>query len=268
MNSILDRIQVNYPKLSNSEKRIADYVLNNYQTLVNIHIKELADNVGSSVATITRFCKKIDSQNFVEFKILLRDAVEKLTETNSFIDKVDQMYVSIIKSTNSLSDQSSYETACQWILKARSVHLYGVGSSGLTAQELKLRLTRMGIRVDTHTDSHLMIINSSILTDDDLVIAISNSGQTREVIDGVKLAKRKNAKVISITNFSETPLSNSSDLILFTSSLNSYEDKGLMNSQLSILYVLDIISSMLLTNQKAIEKRDKTLEALDEFNKI
>lgn len=268
MHSILDQIQLKYQTLSKTEKKIADYVIHHNKTLLNIHIQELADKINVSISTITRFCKKIGASSFVEFKILLRDAVKQTDETHDAIDAVDQIYHSVIKSTNSLTNIHDFETACNWIFEAKSIHIYGIGSSGLSAQELKLRLARMGLFVDTHTDSHAMIINASILTSQDVIIAISSSGQTKEIIDGIQIAKQQDAKIIAITNYSETSLAKNSDLILYTSSIQTYRDNGFMNSQLSILYSLDILSMMLLLNQDALNKSNKTLKAINEYKKI
>ncbi|WP_018924031.1 MurR/RpiR family transcriptional regulator [Salsuginibacillus kocurii] len=268
MGSIIEKIQLSYPAFSKMEKRIADYVIHNKETLLNIHIQELADNVGVSVATITRFCKKIECESFVEFKILLRDVVEKASETDDVADSIDSMYQSVIQASRSMINKQDLKTACEWIQEAGTIHIYGLSSSGLTARELKTRLLRMGYTVDAHTDSHTMLINASILKETDLVIAISNSGQTQEVIDAVQLAKRKNARVITFTNYKETKLSDSSDLLLFSSSLKVYEQKGLMNSQLSIVYLLDILSMMLLLDEDASNHHKQTLEALDEHKKI
>ncbi|MYL60327.1 MurR/RpiR family transcriptional regulator, partial [Virgibacillus halodenitrificans] len=98
MKSILDQIQLKYQTLSNTEKKIADYVMQNNTTLLNIHIKELAQQIDVSVATITRFCRKVGASGFVEFKILLRDAVEKRDEPHDAIETVDSIYQTIIKS--------------------------------------------------------------------------------------------------------------------------------------------------------------------------
>ncbi|SFA99972.1 transcriptional regulator, RpiR family [Lentibacillus halodurans] len=268
MYSILDQIQLKYQTLSKTERKVADYIVKHSKDLLNIHIQELADQIDVSVAAITRFCKKIGAASFVEFKILLRDAVEQNDETHDAINTVNQIYESVIKSTNSLTHIEQYETACYWILNANRVHIFGIGSSGLSAEELKSRLSRMGFPVDTHTDSHAMIIASSILSSEDIVIAISSSGQTKEIIDGIEMAKRKSASIISITSYSETPLAQNSDLMLYTSSIKPHQVKGFLNSQLSILYSVDVLSMLLLHNRNLKNKHAQTLRALNEYKKI
>lgn len=268
MRSILDQIQLKYQSFSKAEKKIADYIKNHKTTLLNIHIQHLAEEIDVSVATITRFCKKVGASGFVEFKILLRDAIEQTETNDETVFSVDSIYHTVIKATNSLINIKDYELACQWIREMEKIHIYGLGSSGLSGKELKIRLSRMGLIADIYTNSHDMIINSSTVGPNDLIIAISSSGQTEDIIDGVQLAKRKKAKVISITNYAETTLTKSSDLVLYTSSVSSFHDNGFINSQLSILYALDIISSLLLKDKDMFHHYQKTLNALNEYRKI
>ena len=83
----------------------------------------------------------------MEFKILLRAAVKQTDTTGHAIHHVSQMYKSIISSTNALTEMKAYQTACQWILGADKIYVYGLRSSGLSAEELKYRLSRMGLRI-------------------------------------------------------------------------------------------------------------------------
>lgn len=268
MHTILNEIQLKHQTLTETEKKIADFVIRHNEDLLNIHIKELASQIDVSVAAITRFCKKIGVASFVEFKILLRDAVKEKNDVDNAIHKVDQIYNSVIKSTNSLASMEDYQIACNWILEAKKIHVYGLGSSGLSAEEMKFRLSRMGLNIDTHLDSHSMIIASSILTKDDVVIAISSSGQTKEIVDAIELASRKGAQIISITDYSESELTKNSNLTLYTSSIKSYRVQGFLNSQLSILYTLDILSMLLSEHQTLMKVYHQTLQALDEYKKI
>ncbi|WP_158737935.1 MurR/RpiR family transcriptional regulator [Alteribacillus sp. YIM 98480] len=268
MGSIIGHIQVNYPKLSKMEKRIADYIMEHKEDLLNIHIGELAENIGVSEATITRFSRKVGCKNFVELKILLRDVVERHSETTGIIGSVDDIYDTVLQSTRQVLDEKALQIAVSWLEKANSIHIYGIESSGLSAEEMKKRMLRMGYKVDAHTDSHVMLINSSILGSEDVILAISNSGETREVIDACQLGKKQGAKVISITNHDQTPLSKTSDILLFTSNLKIHEAKGLINSQLSMIYVLDILSMMLVQNEQAAKHYKKTVNALNHYKKI
>lgn len=268
MYSVLNQIQLKYQSLSKLEKKVADYVIHHSNDLLNIHIKEMAAQIDVSVATITRFCHKIGAKSFVEFKILLRDAVRNEQVSDHALESVNQMYRAVVESTEALTDLTVYQRACQWIKAAKRVHIFGLGSSGLSAEELKLRISRMGLKVDTHLDSHSIIIGSSLVSAEDVVIAISSSGETKEVVDGVGLAKRNQAKIIAITNYTDTSLATNSDLLLYTYSMHPFRLRGLLNSQLSIHYVLDILTMLLIQEEDLLQSYRETLKALDEYKKI
>ncbi|WP_059104541.1 MurR/RpiR family transcriptional regulator [Shouchella shacheensis] len=268
MSSIVQQIQVKYHTLSATEKRIADYVTTHTQELANIHIRDLAQKSDASIATITRFCQKIGVQSFVEFKILLRDELTKNTEQDSLISEMEHIYKVIISGSRTLVSEEKVIEACQLIEAAARIEIYGIGSSGLSAQELKFRLMRMGMRVDCHVDSHTMLMNASLLGPDDVVIAISNSGHTQDIIDAAQLAKQNNAQLLLITNHEHTPLSDLADLLLLSYSPKPFYSKGFLNAQLSIFHMLDLLSMVLLKNNEREASRMKTLEALNQLKKI
>ncbi|WP_062320488.1 MurR/RpiR family transcriptional regulator [Halolactibacillus sp. JCM 19043] len=103
MTSVLNQIQLHYQSLSKLEKKVADYVLAHYPKIANMHIKDLAESAGVSVATITRFSHKVGAKNFVELKISLRDAIEEEVESDDAMALVNHMYQSVVESSESLS---------------------------------------------------------------------------------------------------------------------------------------------------------------------
>lgn len=154
------------------------------------------------------------------------------------------------------------------IKEARKIRLYGLGSSGLTATEFKYRLVRMGLNADAVVDPHMMLMSTVLLNEDDLVISISNSGMTEEVVRAVKEARKRNVRVVSITNHDHTPLTESSDVVLFTSSVRRMNRNRFINDQLSIHYVMDVISMLLLEDEKLHANREKTFDALADYHKM
>lgn len=208
MASIINHIQLAYHTLSTAEKQIADYVTSHKEELANIHIRDLAHKSNTSIATITRFCKKLGVKSFVDFKILLRDELIRSEASDHLIEEMAHMYKVIINGSNSLLSESQIIEACKLIEAAERIEIYGIGSSSLSGQELKFRLMRMGLRVDAHSDSHTMLMNASLLSSKDLVIAISNSGHTQDIIDAAALAKENKAKILLLTNHESTHLVN------------------------------------------------------------
>lgn len=265
---MLQQIQVNYHALSAAEKRIADYVMSAPKELANIHIKDLAAKCSVSVATITRFCRKVGAANFVEFKMSVRDSIRTEEEGGELIAEMESIYKAIIGGSRELINQDDIVQAATLLENANRIEIYGIGSSGLSGQEMKFRLMRMGMRVDCHIDSHTMVMNASLLTAADVVLAISNSGHTVDIQEAVALAKENGATVILLTNHEHTPLSEMADLLLLSFSPKPFYARGFLNAQLSIVHVLDLISLVLAQNEERAEARRKTLHALSQLKKI
>lgn len=260
--SIMDELQLQYRNLSQKEKEIADYIVQYKNTIHNINIRELAEHTHSSTSTITRFCRKINCESFVDFKIRLSREFEKPVDEDNCFSKVRNLYNDIVNSTADMIQQENIETVVNLIKKAKRVQVYGLGSSGLSALEFKYRLMRMNITIDAMTDSHMMIMSASLLQESDLVIGLSNSGRTEEVIQAMNVGKQKGATTVSITNYDHTPLTDISDISLFTPSMYRTGEQHFINSQLAIIYVLDVISMLLLADPKLQENRENTLHAL------
>ena len=260
--SIMDELQLQYRNLSLKEKEIADYITRFKNSIHNINIRELADQTNSSTSTITRFCRKINCESFVDFKIRLSREFEKPVDKNNCFSKVQNLYTEIVNSTADLIQQENIEKVVDLIKSANRVHVYGLGSSGLSALEFKYRLMRMNITIDAITDSHMMIMSAALLHESDLVIGLSNSGRTEEVIEAMAVGRRNGAKTVSITNYNHTPLTDISNISLFTPSMYRTGDQHFINSQLAIIYVLDVISMLLLDDRELQQNRESTLHAL------
>lgn len=262
--SILEDIQNRFPDFSEKEKQIATYLLQNSETIKNINISDLAKLTNSSPATITRFAKKMKSESFVDLKI-------RLSSTNSHeseqvgLEKADQIYdfyTKVIEKTRKITKKNEIEKVVRLIEQAERILILGVGSSGLTATELTQRLLRMGINVTVITDPHFMIISSSIATKKDLVIGISTSGDTIEVLNSMTLAKQSGAKIVSLTSFSNSKIAQISDISLVSYSSRFVDNKRFINSQFAMMYIVDIISTFLLEKEAYSYKMDRTIDVI------
>ncbi|MED1666754.1 MurR/RpiR family transcriptional regulator [Brevibacillus laterosporus] len=259
---VFERIQINYHLLSSKEKEIAEYIRKHKDIMLNINIKELAQKVETSTSTITRFCKKIGCNNFVEFKIMLSREVAPVEPSENTFAQVGNTYLQIIQSTIEMIDPAIIKRIVELIMNSRVIHIYGIGSSGLTSLEMKNRLVRFGLLVDAIIDPHMMLMDASLLTSNDLVICLSNTGLTREVIDAAREAKSHEATVISITNYNHTPLTDTSDIVLFTSNLRRSDELQFVQSQLAFYFIIDVISMLLAEDTHLLAKRQETLRVL------
>ena len=261
---ILCEIQKRYNEFSDKEKNIADYIMQNGNKIKNTSITDLAKDIGTSGATVTRFAKKIGCDSFVDMKIKLgSNKVESLVDDDdSLFSYVYQYYNQVIEKTKILIDKDSIYKVVNEIKKAKNIYIYGVGSSGLTAEEMMQRLLRMGFSVHSISDSHMMIINSSIVSENDLVIGISISGETEEIIHALKISKKNKAKIVSITSFEGSSISKCSDIKFVVYNPNFVDRSRFINSQFSAMYLLDLISMVLLKDSNLSNKMQITINAI------
>lgn len=176
--------------------------------------------------------------------------------------EVYNYYKTVIDQTNQLLSSEQMVEVANMIHQAERIYIYGVGSSGLTATEFQLRLSRMGFYTQGITDSHLMLINSSILTKNDLVIAISISGLTSNIVNAVEVAKSNQCKVICFTSFPESILAKYSDYCISVSNALFVGRERFINSQFSVMYAVDLLSSILLKDKKLNDKMQITVDTI------
>lgn len=262
--TILVHIQNKYATFTDKEKAIASFILSETRLVRNMTITELAHRTETSGATITRFCKKISCENFVDLKMKIHMIYKEIEPVESVTthSNVYHYYSEVIGRTKELINLDKIYQVVNWIKQVDKIYIYGIGSSGLSALELMQRLLRMGLNVHAVSDSHMMIINSSIVTSKDLVIGISISGETKEVIKSLKNCKQNDVKTVSITCFEGSSIANYSDLILPVYNTSFINNKRFINSQFSTMYLLDLISTLLLEDEGLNAKYQLTVDAI------
>ncbi|MEG3014456.1 MAG: MurR/RpiR family transcriptional regulator, partial [Cetobacterium sp.] len=237
---VLYEIKQKYSTFSIKEKIIADYILNFKNSINNISITELAKAIGTSSSTLTRFSKKINCESFVDMKMKLNSNNSNLAHkkaNDSLFSAVYNYYSEVIEKSNELLDKKLILKIVQKILKAKKIYIYGVGSSGLTAQEFMQRLLRMGFNVSSISDSHMMIINSAIVSSEDLVIGISISGETKEVVNALRICQKNKAKIIAVTSFSKSSITKYANDIISICNSDFINKKNFINTQFSTMYL-------------------------------
>lgn len=263
-------IQQLYPSFSKKEQLVANYILQEGQSINNMNISVLANHVGVSNGTITHFCKKIGCNNFAELKVQLgrlRTPTAPSAEDNILI-QVSKFYQTVIERSNQLLDITYLHRLAEAIKSAARIYIYGIGSSGLSAEEMMLRLLRMGFNVQSITDSHLMLINSSILNENDFVIAISSSGETSVIVDATRIAKNNGCKVICLTSFSESTLAQQVDSFILVSNTWFVDKERFVNSQFSVMYAIDILCMILLADPDLNSRMQITVNTILEHNRM
>ncbi|WP_193696823.1 MurR/RpiR family transcriptional regulator, partial [Streptococcus pneumoniae] len=229
--------------------KIADYILVRDSEIVYETSSEIVSKVKVGEGTLNRFCKKIGYSGFQELKLkMTKDILELESQkmsSDTFIDEIKNNYLSIVESTRKLIDGRQIELAIKLIREANQILMIGVGSSGNAAREFESSLLRIGIISKTVIDTHFQLMHTALLKDNDLIIAFSLSGSTKEVEETLLNAKRKNVKIISITNYSSRNIAKLSDCVLLTSKKESYLEGGSLMAKASQLFIIDVICTRL-----------------------
>lgn len=262
-----NRVQKYHALLTENDEKIASYLLaNKKESILSFTITDLSEAISVSPASITRFCKKIKFNSFQEMKYsLLKEETSKRVQNEKVSDIIFSYYEMIMTSTLQFITEEQILAISDAIIHADHIIFCGIGNSGLIAQEFNSRIERMGISSQAITDSHGMIIKSALLGKNDVIICISYTGKTHSVIDAARLAKKNKATVIAITNYENTELTKLSDEVVLISSHRYIDDKKFINTQISSLFFLDILTYHLLDNDTLGKNRQKTLEAIHKY---
>lgn len=221
-----------YNSLTKTEQKVADYIMVNHAEAVYSSVTDLAEVVGVGETTVLRFCRKLGYRGFQEFKLAVaqnlmevdEQVYGKIDEQDSVdivAKKIATQNVSALNDTVALLRESTLQEAVDKINSAKKIYFFGVGSSGVTALDGKHRLMRLGYNTEHVSDSHMMSMTASLLGKEDLIIAISSSGSTKDVVDAIEIAKENNTCIICITNQARSPITKYADLILLAANKES-----------------------------------------------
>jgi len=210
---ILSQIKDSYAELRPAERRVADAVLADVAFSVDASNAEIARRAAVSEPTVTRFCRAIGCEGVRDFKLKLAQSVvvgrlylapvQPLEPTENGSPMWNVVFGEARNALNSVErqiDPTEVVKAAELIASAHQVAVFGLGgSSSALAQETQYRLFRYGVVVSAHSDPYVMRMTASTLKPNDLVIAISATGRTQEVVEAVELARHYRAKTICIT---------------------------------------------------------------------
>lgn len=221
----LIRLRGLYPSLKKALKKVADVILSHPERSMYASINEVAAAAGVSDATVMRFCRILGFKGFQDFKIALaRDrepaCVVAPSESNAdaIVNMVYRTNESALKDTLEILDVEALNKAAKIISDSRNIVVIGVSGSGPVVAYTGNRLLVLGFKAYLYTDFYLMQKAAALLTSEDIVLAISNLGTSREILETVGVAKDRGARIVSITNNSLSALARMSCRSLITAS--------------------------------------------------
>ncbi|MHA7618354.1 MurR/RpiR family transcriptional regulator [Cellulosimicrobium cellulans] len=254
----LVRIRQALPSLRPAEARIAEAVLADPAAVVGKTITELAALVGTSQATVVRFCRAVGYAGYPEFRIDLAQATsrraveqERANVAHGEIDPDDTLHDVVtkiafheartIEETARMLDLDALEQVTAAVAQATRIDLFGVGSSGLTAQDLAQKLQRIGLLCFASPDPHVQLQSAALLAEGAVAIGVSHSGLTVETNDALRIARDRGATTVAVTNFPESPLVEHADLVLTTTARETQFRSGALSSRIAQLALVDFL---------------------------
>ncbi len=222
---ILPILRSVYDDLTKSEKKIALYISAHADKIMAQTVAELAKNTDSSEITISRFCKKLGFSGLQGLKIALASELSAAGE-ESYQDihtedtgaqvagKVFRNITDGLQDTLKILDFDLIEEAARLLMGARQVVVYGFGNSATVCKDIETRFLRFGMAVQAFSDAHMQVTSAALLSSDDVVIAVSHTGATKDILASVTLAQKSGAKVIAITSYAQSELARTADIAL------------------------------------------------------
>lgn len=258
-----NRIQKFRHSLTKTDQKIATYIMNLEDDADMGTIHAMAMSVNVSPSSITRFAYKLGYDSFQSFRFAVLQERQTETINNSpSIQVLHQHYTSILNHTGEFIVEEDLMYLVQAIQQSEKVIFIGIGSSGLSAQELYFRTARMGFNTIAITDAHLMSIVGQMCNAQTTIIALTNSGATKEIITSIAHGRRSGAKVIALSHFETEALTRYCTRIITTADKRHTQDAYFINSQLSNQFIIDLISYHLLQDPTRLEHYSKSYQEL------
>ncbi|MFV0466017.1 MAG: MurR/RpiR family transcriptional regulator [Lachnospiraceae bacterium] len=257
MKSVLVRVQEYRTQAHGAEIALINYFLEHPDETAKLSIHVLSEKSYTSPATIIRFCKKLGFRGYKEFIVSLnyelalrssknKDIGEEINKGDSLediVDKVTYRNIQALEDTRKLVDLDEMQRCIDVLVAAKTVGLFGIGSSLLAAKDMYLKFLRLNKPCICCDDLHLQIIYAKNLTSMDAAVIFSYSGLTQEIISSAKLLKNQNVPVITITRFAENELTRMSDYKLYVSANELLVRTAATASRISQLNMIDILFS-------------------------
>ena len=254
---MLDRITASLPSLAPAEQRVARLVLADPRAFASLPVRELAERSHVSKPTVVRFCRSMGYDGLADFKLKLAGSVSEgvpfIHRSVDADDKTSDVLVKVVDNSvaaflayRNAASTSALEAAVNAIIntwqQGKRIEFYGVGNSGIVAQDGQHKFFRLGVTSLATSDGHMQVMSATMLGAGDCAIVISNSGRTRDLMDATDIAQRNGATTIAITA-SGSPLARAADIHLSADHPEGYDRYSPMVSRLLHLLILDVLAS-------------------------
>jgi RpiR family carbohydrate utilization transcriptional regulator len=258
---MIERVRASMPALPPAEQRVAKLLLSDPRSFATLPVSELSLRAHVSKPTVVRFCRSVGYDGLADFKLKLAGtvnegvpfvhrAVDEDDKPGDLIVKViDNAVAAMLKYRNQATGHA-FERALTVLTRAAQgghrIEFYGVGNSGIVAQDAQHKFFRLGAHTVACSDGHVQVMSATMLKDGDCAVVISNSGRSRDLLDAADIARRKGAAVVVITA-SGSPLAQwtlgHNQVLLAADHREDADRYSPMVSRLLHLLIIDVLST-------------------------
>lgn len=269
VSTVVSKIISMQPNFTVSENAISQYVINHAEQILTTTITALADETGTSEASINRFCKKLGYKGFNGLKIALAQenfynnmVQETPASSGNFIASITSDYRSMLNNTAALLDEATVFKAAEMIKNAKNINLYALAGTAFVAKEFRYKLELTGIRAKDFTDPLSINLQVTNTSPGDLSIFIARSIMMKDIYQAASASIDRGGKNLTITSVDSPKLSDISDYKFIVSDKLIANNTTALSDNLMYLYVIDIIYSALLKSDKALRQKKLNSDAL------
>lgn len=267
MKSLILHIRSKYDEMGRGERKIADLISTDPHSILPLTITQFAEKVGCGAATLVRFSRRLGFNGYQELKIAIAQEISTLSNERSQISPDDSCYSMFTKrlrdiqvalqKTRLVLSPASMDGAAQKIMNAKRIVIFGLGNSAAIAHDAQHKFLRVGLNATACSDNHLQSIIASHLDSDCVAIGISHSGRSVDIVHALNISRMSGATTICVTNHDTSPITEVSDICLYTQSEETQHSILAMSSRIAQLTIFDAIYTYIVAN-----KNSDALEAI------
>ena len=241
--------------------KVAEYVISKPDASIHHTLVELAGSAGASEASVVRFCRDLGYNSFATFKIalsisLLREVPASTAPSSDSVDNSLINTVNSLRDTTTLLDRDSLDQAVEMVSNSGCIYFFGVGASAVIADYGKYRMMRLGFQTHAFRNMHSAIMTISCMKESDLLVVVSGSGNTQDIVRTAQQARQQGGKIMSVTGNTQGQLASLSNICLQTAVPESPVSAGAFSSKASQMFMIDVLANTVL------EKRPELKDAV------
>jgi DNA-binding MurR/RpiR family transcriptional regulator len=256
---VLDLVKEKYNDMFAAEKKVADYVLLHPSKVIAETVSDIAKGSGASEATVVRMCRHLGYKGYYQFRVLLAKDIGRLTSGETEEDAVGQIfndYISQITQIKEMVNDSIMRQCADLLRSSKMIHILAVGNTVPLSLYMGFRLGRLGLRSSYGVAPEYVMNNVNLAGENEVLVAISKSGSSKQIVEGCEMAKEKNMPIIAVTKYEHSPITSIADLTLATG--GKIDDLTGYHSNYSHLTEMILIDALLefVTNWEQIVQTD------------